>query len=688
VTVTQADHIGIARVVAFERKGAEEAHSIGGEPEVLLNDLMAVVAQAVSNQVHHPKSAGLERGSPWQGVSPRAGERRIRRDLLPREASRSRYSLLFAIDRRKVGSRMTGRRSAYIVASNKTGAGEGVSQEFFKAAVLAFLKSSKPEVLCIRGRWGTGKTHVWNECLKQAVQAKEVAQPKYAYCSLFGINSLAELKASIVEDSVPVGDFIAPPTMESFNDIYRQSMIKVRQGSWMAKQIVSAIPYVGALGETSARLLFLGVRNQIVCIDDLERKGKDLQIGDVLGLASFLKESRNCKVVLILNDERLEAEVGAFEKYLEKVVDTSMLYAPSAAECVAIGVGIPSSFTPLLSEYATLLEITNIRVIMRVRKLINQLVPVLQERDEKVLREVVKTLTLLGWVQFMPGQAATIEFLKRRHNLIAETILQKRDLSSEEREWANKLDKLAFQTLTTLDEVLLKGMRDGYFDEKLVDSFAQLFERQLKNAQLTRNFTDAWEMYQGSVVPNDDEVVAALLKAGKEGVNRIGLVDMSHTIELLRGIGRNAEASELAQFYARERVGNNEFFQVRGTHSVNTVRDPELREAVRARARVETDDRSYAEVLTSIGQMKNNPADGLFLIHMSSEDFVEAFQLLKGSTLNDAINLTLTNTDRASNGQTVGANVRVALERLSAQSPMNRARVEGYIAGATQGQAE
>jgi hypothetical protein len=117
-----------------------------------------------------------------------------------------------------------------------------MSQKSFKAAILAFLQSPRAEVLCIRGGWGTGKTHIWNDCLGQAVANKAISRAKYAYCSLFGVNSLADLKSSIVENTVPVEDFVRPPSIESFNDLYRRSMTTLRQGSWMAKQLVSAIP--------------------------------------------------------------------------------------------------------------------------------------------------------------------------------------------------------------------------------------------------------------------------------------------------------------------------------------------------------------------------------------------------------------------------------------------------------------
>jgi hypothetical protein len=60
------------------------------------------------------------------------------------------------------------------------------------------------------------------------------------------------------------------------------------------QQLPTVKSYVGGLGPLS----FLSVREMIVCIDDLERHGKDLRLVDVLGLVSALKEQKRCKVVL------------------------------------------------------------------------------------------------------------------------------------------------------------------------------------------------------------------------------------------------------------------------------------------------------------------------------------------------------------------------------------------------------
>lgn len=101
------------------------------------------------------------------------------------------------------------------------------------------------------------------------------------------------------------------------------------------------------------------VRDQLVCFDDLERRGDGLRPKDVLGLISFLREQRNCKVVLILNDEAMDDAARAeFETHLEKVVDVSLVYEPSPATATSIGVEGKDEAERLIAERCAALGIS------------------------------------------------------------------------------------------------------------------------------------------------------------------------------------------------------------------------------------------------------------------------------------------------------------------------------------------
>src|SRR3546814_12175020 len=68
--------------------------------------------------------------------------------------------------------------------------------------ILAFLAGTEPEVFCIRGKWGVGKTHAWKNCMKEAKEVHRIGFSRYAYVSLFGISSLDDLKYAIFENVV------------------------------------------------------------------------------------------------------------------------------------------------------------------------------------------------------------------------------------------------------------------------------------------------------------------------------------------------------------------------------------------------------------------------------------------------------------------------------------------------------
>jgi Cdc6-like AAA superfamily ATPase len=90
-----------------------------------------------------------------------------------------------------------------------------VSVELVKKAMLKFLADPTPEVLCIEGKWGTGKTYAWGDAVRQAASAKAMHITKYAYVSLFGLNNPSDIVQSVfanTNDLSVIGDNSHLPT--------------------------------------------------------------------------------------------------------------------------------------------------------------------------------------------------------------------------------------------------------------------------------------------------------------------------------------------------------------------------------------------------------------------------------------------------------------------------------------------
>ncbi len=166
------------------------------------------------------------------------------------------------------------------------------STDIVKGEIERFLKSTEPEVLCITGEWGVGKTYTWQTILERLRRKREVGLSRYSYVSLFGIASLEPFKSTIFENL----EFLVPEGASGLDWIKSGSNAVLRHGKKVAGLAAGTIPYVGNAIGAAQPLLFSGVRNQIVCIDDLERKGA-ISVKDVFGLISFLREQRGCKVI-------------------------------------------------------------------------------------------------------------------------------------------------------------------------------------------------------------------------------------------------------------------------------------------------------------------------------------------------------------------------------------------------------
>ena len=217
-----------------------------------------------------------------------------------------------------------------------------------------FFEAASPQVLCIKGKWGVGKTFAWKKIVS-ARAASDLSMPSYAYVSLFGINSLTGLKFSIFEQTMSRSAIGEGPSTSTLQVQFDKLKNLGRKISGFAGGALGLLAGTDA-SEMLSQSTFFMVRDQIVCIDDLERKGRDLELRDVLGLVSFLKEERKCKVVLLLNDEKLEGlDQNDFNKNLEKVVDTTVHFAPTTAEACSIAFERPDALQTDISQAATTL---------------------------------------------------------------------------------------------------------------------------------------------------------------------------------------------------------------------------------------------------------------------------------------------------------------------------------------------
>ena len=268
----------------------------------------------------------------------------------------------------------------------------------------ALLTDTTARVVLLTGEWGTGKTYQWN----QARARFKEKRPRYAYVSLFGLTSTADLRRRIAEEAGLSFDMNLGKAGDETS-----IATTVRPGVF-AKFLRLAGGSGAKAEELVTELLFTQVRDAIICIDDLERSSKSIDIGDVLGLANYLKEERNCRVLLVSNQKKLNDESKkSLLDYMEKVVDERVELAPSIDEAVTVAFGTATdAATALVRTRARHLMIGNIRVLRQIRRLAGAIHDELADLHERVRDEAVQAAALFGAVHLQGrSDLPTTEYL-------------------------------------------------------------------------------------------------------------------------------------------------------------------------------------------------------------------------------------------------------------------------------------
>lgn len=542
-----------------------------------------------------------------------------------------------------------------------------------------FLADTQAGVLVIAGKWGVGKTYAWNRYLKVAAEKGQLSNERYAYVSLFGLGNLEELKAAIFQNTIGKSDIGRSADLETLD-----GMVRAAPGLWRKAGTVGRLfPGADKYLSTFEKVGFFWIKNQIVCIDDLERHSKSLDARDVLGLISHLKEQRGCKVVLLLNDERMEGEDREeFEANLEKVADVTLRFEPTPAEAAAIGVDANTSFADKLRANCEALGIVNIRTIKKIERLGRRLLEELKGFDDRVFHQGLHTLTLLCFSKLQPGDAPTLDFIEGMSDFevaFAE-LAGGEGLPPEHAQWQAQLSSYEFTMMDELDSVILRAVRQGHFDLDALREQAIGLQERLKASDQDQSFQQAWNTYHASFDDNADEVTAALAKAVEKTPSAISPMNLSSTIGLLKELGWHGDTRELIVGYVKARENEKkDFWDLSRSAFGGDVRDLDVREAFAAKLATFREGRDPAHVLIEIGQKRGwNPDEVRFVATLSPDDLYDIFKRLRGDELRQAIAGALmfrdiSNPDEAM--ATVTNSSVSALQRIGRESDINRRRV-------------
>ncbi|MDH2341536.1 hypothetical protein [Bradyrhizobium sp. SSUT77] len=549
------------------------------------------------------------------------------------------------------------------------------STDSVRKEIERFLEASEPEVLCISGEWGVGKTYTWQAILDRQRIARKVGLWRYSYVSMFGINSLDTLKAAIFENM----EILAPQGRSGFEWLSSGGNAAFKSSKQLAS-IATALPLVGNYVAKAQPLFFSSIRSQFVCIDDLERKGAALSVKDVLGLISFLREQRSCKVVLLLNQSQLdkdEASKKDFSDYFEKAIDTKLVFAPTTAEAIAIGIDGKDKTSALVRAHCETLEISNIRVLKKIHRLIAMLEPSMSKFREEVQRQFVHSTVMFGWSKFDAGaNPPRFEYLSQgeMHRYLEHRLDgDESQASEEEQRWDIVLARYGWGTPDDLDGALLKFVSTSVLDLEGIEASARSVEENQLRMGKMGSLQSSWRLFHESFSDNEDDVCNAIIEGVRENFPMVSIANLDAAISVLRKIGREADAGSLIDF-AEERGGDS--FWLAEDPFYRKIDDERIRKIAESRREAVKPVFNFESDLLAAAH--NGRSDKASLAATPVESYQHLFESLTGDERDQYIFAALEYrkiSNATDDERTIIAKAEEALRRIGHKSKLNEIRI-------------
>lgn len=477
---------------------------------------------------------------------------------------------------------------------------------------------NEDDICCVSGSWGTGKTHAWKTAIQQHSTKNPVRQDKLSYISLFGVDSLDALKRSVFEEVVDV--------YEKPNSSPLSKIIPV---TWRkhARHAVN-VPVLGKYAEAFTPFYFSTVSNAIICFDDIERRDKNLSLRAIFGLAVFLRDMRNCRIIFLLNPEDLSKEKNDFKKYFEKTFDGAIRLEPTVTDCCQIAFGSEEKYR-LLSEYARQLPINNIRILKKIRRFFDAMLPHMKDLMEPVQQQVAQSCVLLTWSKFGDDAAPDFQFVIQMGSYVSSS--EREGWSDDEKSHAGLIEGYGYRVTDALDSIIADYISTGHLDMEAFQKAAIFKHDEMTSTEAEIGYSMTWDLFHDSLNDNEEEVVDALTGSFRKNQILLGCNRLNELCRLLRDLGREDDIRSLVGDYSDARSNEEpEFWDTATYHGFDIKWDPELKMIMDQRFAEHEEPLDALRLLAAIGGENASPTNAVDKLGSISED--ELYQVFKSTS--------------------------------------------------------
>lgn len=568
--------------------------------------------------------------------------------------------------------------------------------ELIREEINLFIENESPQVIAIKGRWGVGKTFLWGSQIQEC--KSKIQLKKYAYVSLFGLKSNDDIKRCIFENTIDTAYIGEINSLESLAANYKSVSKKYsRKSSEIIKGSASAMTnlLLRGIGSSTEKVLdsisFAMISNTLICFDDIERHSKGVSLRDFLGLVTYLKEQKKCKVVILLNED--SDDLLEYQQYKEKVIDKQYHYEPSSEYCFDIATPDKKvNGYEHIKDVCVRLDIRNIRVMRKINSHINSALSAAVDFDSSIKEQIIQTIIIICWAHYCHSSdyenIPSLSYLKKisSSNYLTENFdvfyndeekNVKTDEEKKEEQWGDLLRSYNYQSYHDLTPILISSVEQGFINKQSLKITCQKDQDEINIRISEKKYGQAWECFHGSFGDNADEVIEKMKDGLECAVESLSISQYRSGVKLIKDLGNESLADDLTELYIYRNKDNIEKLN---THNEDFnpygKADSEFDKKIQAyydAAKVIDSAESILERRKNSNTYNKHEVDTLE--KTSLEDLIKLFHSFEGKDLADKIRVCLM---LASSSTTLMSNVKSALISIGNENKLNKMRLEKF----------
>ena len=186
-------------------------------------------------------------------------------------------------------------------------------------SILDYIRADYTDyAIMINGEWGSGKTHFWNNKIKNKIESMHFNGKKYTtiYMSLYGISNLEEISKKIFIETTQLMD----KNLKKFMNSKEQKKIPEYAKTGLDMANLFGITQNGDKLDYSE---FFNTDDKVLCFDDLERANVD--VIDILGYINNFVEHDHIKTIIICNEKELSTKLKSNNLEMKTFIATYLL---------------------------------------------------------------------------------------------------------------------------------------------------------------------------------------------------------------------------------------------------------------------------------------------------------------------------------------------------------------------------